>query len=71
MNGYCLSNQYCRYKSDTGYCGYTAGCVLDNVATIKVPKAEKYAIIQKVELTSDCINAIADAVVERLNGEQP
>ena len=71
MNGYCLSDKYCQYKSDTGYCGYTAGCVLDNVATIKVPKTEKHIIVQMVDISPDSINAIVDAVVRRLKGEQP
>ena len=29
MNGYCISDKYCKYKSSTGYCGYTGDCVLD------------------------------------------
>lgn len=71
MNGYCISGQYCRYKSDTGYCGYSGGCVLDNVATVKIPKTEKSHVAQLVDISPDSINEIANAVVKKLNGEQP
>lgn len=71
MNGFCISDTYCQYKSDTGYCGYTAGCVKNNVATVKVLKYNDSHITQIVDVSPDSINAIAEAVVKKLKGEQP
>ena len=70
MTGYCISDQYCRYKSDTGYCGYSGGCVKENTATIEVPM-DIGRTVQVVDISSDSINAIADAVIRKLKGEQP
>lgn len=69
MNGYCLSDKYCQYKSDTGYCGYTAGCVRDNSVTIKVPTTPSWPITRVVDISTDSIEAIANAVVKKLRGE--
>lgn len=69
MNRYCVSDKYCQYKSDTGYCGYTGGCVLDNTATIEVPVKTNWHISKVVDVSTDSINAIAEAVVKKLRGE--
>ena len=67
MNGYCISDSYCQYKSDTGYCGYSAGCVKE-VGTVKTISMSPSKIVHVVDISEDSINAIADAVVERLRG---
>lgn len=65
MRAVCVSDQYCPYKTDTGYCGYTGnGCRMDNISTLTLPTS--YEITKLVELSPDSINQIADAVVERL-----
>lgn len=69
MNGYCISDKYCKYKSDTGYCGFTGGCVLENSITVKVPTTPSWSITQVVDISTDSIEAIADAVVKKLRGE--
>ena len=69
MHKYCLNDEYCQYKSDTGYCGYTAGCVQGNVMTIKAPTKQSWYISNVVDISTDSIEAIADAVVKRLRGE--
>ena len=69
MNGYCINDKYCQYKSDTGYCGYTAGCVQENTATVKVPTKQSWHISQVVDISTDSIEVIADAVVKKLRGE--
>lgn len=70
MIGYCISDTYCQYKSDTGYCGYTGGCVKEIYATIKVPPEQRWHISQTVDISTDSIEAIADAVVKKLRGKQ-
>lgn len=69
MNGYCISDKYCQYKSDTGYCGYTGGCVLDNYITVKAPTTPRWTITQVVDISTDSIEAIADAVIKKLRDE--
>lgn len=69
MIGYCVSDKYCQYKSDTGYCGYTGGCVQENAVTIKAPTEQCWRISQTVDISTDSIEAIADAVVKKLRGE--
>ena len=69
MNGYCISDKYCKYKSDTGYCGFTGGCVFENSITVKVPTTPSWSITQVVDISTDSIEAIADAVVKKLRGE--
>lgn len=64
MNGYCISDSYCPHKSDTGYCGYTGGCIL-----VKVPINQNFHLTQVVDISTDSIEAIADAVVKKLRGE--
>ena len=67
MRKVCISNRYCQYRSDTGYCGYTAcGCALDNTATIEVPNMPIYRITQLVDISPESIEEIANAVVERV-----
>ena len=70
MTGYCISDKYCKYKSDTGYCGYTAGCVLEIVQTVKVSPNPKFCISQTVDVSTDSIEAIADAVIRKLKAER-
>lgn len=70
MTGYCISDKYCQYKSDTGYCGYTGGCVLDNTAIVDIPTERNWSVVREVDLSTDSIEAIADAVVRKLRGEQ-
>lgn len=72
MTGYCISDQYCRYKSDTGYCGYTTGgCVRDNAKTITLPINDlNHQVRQEVYITTESIEAIAEAVVKKLKGGQ-
>ncbi|MBR3280124.1 MAG: hypothetical protein IKG01_14665 [Lachnospiraceae bacterium] len=70
MTGYCITDKYCNYKSDTGYCGYTGGCVLENTATVIIPNKQSCHISQVVDISPDSIEAIADAVVRKLRGEE-
>lgn len=67
MNGYCISDKYCMYKTDTGYCGYTSsGCVLDNSITVEIPTTPSYTITRVVDISTESINKIAEAVVEKM-----
>ena len=70
MTGYCMRGMDCKYKSDTGYCGYTGGCVLDNTATVDIPTEPNWSVVREVDISTDSIEAIADAVVRKLRGEQ-
>lgn len=70
MMGYCISDKYCRYKSDTGYCGYTGDCVFDNTVTIDIPTERNWPLTRRVDISIESIEAIADAVVRKLRGEQ-
>ena len=70
MIGYCISDKYCKYKSDTGYCGYTGGCVLENTKTLDIPTERNRSLTRRVDISTESIEAIADAVVRRLRGEQ-
>lgn len=70
MKEYCISDKYCNYKSDSGYCGYTGGCVLENTMTVKIPTKQNWYISQVVDISTDSIEAIADAVVRKLRGEE-
>ena len=70
MNRYCISDKYCSYKTDTGYCGYTAGCILENVKTITIHEQPLARISRLVDISEESIKAIADAVVEKLRGEE-
>ena len=69
MNGYCISDQYCEHKTDTGYCGYAGGCKKLETATIMVTQ-DRSGDVRVVDISSDSINAIADAVIRKLKGEQ-
>ena len=70
MNGYCISDKYCRYKSDTGYCGYTGDCVQKTKTTFVIPNEQHVTVTKVVDISTDSIEAIADAVVRKLRGEQ-
>ena len=69
MIGYCVSDKYCQYKSDTGYCGYTGGCVQDNSVTIEATK-QFWSVSRVVDISADSIEAIANAVVKKLREAQ-
>ena len=70
MNGYCLNDKYCQYKTDSGYCGCTAGCVLDNSSVmIEAPNTPSWSMTKVVDISTDSIEAIADAVAKKLRGE--
>ena len=69
MNGYCISDKYCRYKSDTGYCSYTAGCIKET-RTINLKYAAPIQVVEVVDISEESINAIANAVVSRLKDKQ-
>lgn len=67
MRAVCISNRYCQYKSDTGYCGYTGmGCAKDAINTMEITKDSPMVIVKQVELTDECIQRIAEEVVKKL-----
>jgi len=72
MRAVCISDKYCPYKTDTGYCGHSGNwCYLElgdgyNSETVKAPNTPTYRITQLVDISPESINQIADAVVERL-----
>lgn len=67
MRKICVTDKYCQYKSDTGYCGYSGmECAKDTVRTIVVTEDSPMAIVKQVELTDECIQRIAEAVVKKL-----
>ena len=67
MIGYCISNQYCRYKSDTGYCGYTGDCIHENAKTTTISlEPIGYQVRHEVYIAPDSIEEIAEAVVKKL-----
>lgn len=66
MRTACISDKYCQYRTDSG-CGYTGnGCALDNTITIKQPNNQSFRLVQLVDISTESINQIADAVVKRL-----
>lgn len=70
-NAWCSNSNYCPYKSDTGYCGYTGmGCHLEStgssIAALNIPQESDFTIVRTVELSDESIEKIADAVVEKL-----
>ncbi len=65
MRAVCISESYCQYKTDTGYCGYTGmGCAQSLVRSVKYDP--KVSLVHQVELTDDCIDKIAEAVAKKL-----
>ena len=65
MRAVCISESYCQYKTDSGYCGYTGSdCAKSLVRSVKYDP--KVSLVHQVELTDDCINQIAEAVVKKL-----
>ena len=67
MRAICISSSYCQYKTDTGYCGYTGnGCALNQSTTIKIPTKPQYTTTMVVDISTESINEIAEAVVEKL-----
>ena len=68
MRAVCISESYCQYKTDTGYCGYTGmGCAQELVRSVRYDP--KVSIVHKVELTDECIEQIAEAVARKLRDE--
>lgn len=70
MRAVCVSDKYCPYKTDTGYCGYTGmGCHLEStgnsIATLNIPQESEYKIVRAVDISDESIEKIADAVVEK------
>lgn len=66
MRAVCISASYCPYKTDTGYCGYTGtGCAQSLVRSVRIDDPI-YTIVRQVELSDECIDKIAEAVVEKL-----
>ncbi len=66
MRAVCVSSSYCQYKTDTGYCGYTGmGCAQGLVRSVRIDEPS-YRIVRQVELSDECIDKIAEAVVEKL-----
>ena len=63
MAGTGLCTRDCEYKTYEGYCKLTA-CIKGH-ATIQIPKGNAQ-LVQLVELTDECIDKIADAVVQKL-----
>ena len=54
-NAWCSNINYCPYKSDTGYCGYTGmGCHLEStgssIAALNIPQESDFTIVRTVEL---------------------
>lgn len=64
----CASDKYCKYKSDMGYCVYTGmECAKETVRTIEIIKdSPQMVMVKQVELTDECIEKIAEAVVKKL-----
>ena len=71
MRTACISDKYCPYRTDSGYCGFTGcGCALDSALdttiTFKQPNDQPFRLVQVVDVSTESINQIADAVVKRL-----
>jgi len=72
MRTACISDKYCPYRTDTGYCGHSGNwCYLElgdvhNSKTVKVSTNPNYQISKLVDISTESINQIADAVVKRL-----
>ena len=77
MRTACISNGYCQYRTDTGYCGYTGnGCALNDTTTMPVVSSHlnpqntlPYRITQLVDISPESIEEIANAVVKKLRKE--
>lgn len=71
MIGYCISDKPCNYRSEFGYCNFTGGgCVSENTKTLVIPTEQYWAVTKVVDISTESIEAIADAVVRKLRGEQ-
>lgn len=71
-NAWCSNINYCPYKSDTGYCGYTGmGCHLEStgssIAALNIPQESDFTIVRTVELSDESIAKIVDSITERLS----
>lgn len=66
MRAVCISGEYCPYKTDTGYCGYTGnGCAQSLVRSVRIDEPS-YRIVRQFDVSDESINKIAEAVVEKL-----
>lgn len=65
MAGTALCLRDCEYKTYEGYCRFTACIKRSDNVTMKIPEGN-VQIVQLVELTDECIDKIADAVVQKL-----
>lgn len=71
MRGYCISDKPCNYRSEFGYCNFTGGgCGFENTKTLDIPTERNWSLTRRVDISTDSIEAIADAVVKKLRCEQ-
>ena len=71
QNAWCSNSNYCPYKTDTGYCGYTGmGCHLEStgnsIAALKIPQESEYKIVRVVDISDESIEKISDAIAKKL-----
>ena len=72
MRALCVSDKYCPYKTDIGYCGYTGmGCHLEStgnsIAALNIPQESDFTIVRTVELSDESIEKISDAIADKLS----
>lgn len=66
MRSVCISSGFCPYKTDTRYCGYPGtGCAHSLVRSVRYDDPT-YTIVRQVELSDECIDKIAEAVMKKL-----
>ncbi len=71
MRACCISDKPCNYRSEFGYCNFTGGgCVFENTKTLDIATERNWSLTRRVDISTESIEAIADAVVRRLRGEQ-
>ena len=68
MRRICVTEKYCQYKSDTGYCRYSGTeCVKEIVRSMGIIEdSPPMVIVNQVELTDERIQRIAEAVAKKL-----
>lgn len=67
MRAVCISANYCQYKTATGYCDYTGdGCAFEPYAYSHYSGNPPITTTQEVDISTESINKIAEAVVEKL-----
>ena len=68
MRAYCISQYFCQYKTDTGYCNYSGGgCAQGLVRSVKLNSDAPFTVVRQVELTEECIQKIAEEVAKKLS----